>query len=117
MLAQAGYHRNMQIVTWDGEAGIGRLWGYGLFWDTEKQKRFFDDNVSGMENVIPFSTVALEELQGGNGLGQEALIYFLPFNRESEEEYLASLREHYQVSERREVSNWGGTLSYYILTP
>ena len=60
--------------------------------------------------------VPMEHIQAGLSLSGETILYFLPYYERDEEAYIAALREYYHVSDRKEVSNWGGTLSYYILT-
>lgn len=118
LLADAGYSERMAIVGWEGET-VNAMWEIPLGWDTQKEKRvaLVEDTEAGKKGIIPLNLIPQEELATGIPIGQEVIFFFLPYFGYDEEEHVASLREHYQVSERREVSNWGGTLSYYILTP
>lgn len=117
LLADAGYSERMAIVGWEGET-VNAMWEIPLGWDTQKKKRvaLVEDTAAGTKGIIPLNLIPQEELAAGAPIGQEVIFFFLPYFGYDEEEYLASLREHYQVSERREVSNWGGTLSYYVLS-
>ncbi len=120
MLAETEYGPDTQIVLWpisEDQTYINSMLNYSLGWDQEKKKRvIIDQSVNEKaDDIIPLNMVALEELQAGVGLSQRAILYFVPYYQRDEEAYLSSLKQHYQIGERKEVSNWGGTLSYYIL--
>lgn len=122
MLADADYSEEKQIVLWsssEDQSFINNMFSYYLGWNTEKEKRVIiaEDTLQRETAVIPLNTVNLEEIQQGAELSRETILYFLPYYERDEEAYLTPLRAYYQISERKEVSNWGGSLAYYILTP
>lgn len=119
MLADAGYNEKMQIVQWRGADFTGKMWMIDLGWDIEKEKRVIAGGASPGTGIIPVNMVAVDELENGAALNGETILYFFPFQDFygiNEEEYITTLQQYYRIGERREVSNWGGTLSYYILT-
>lgn len=122
MLADAEYSEEKQIVLWSGsedQSFISTMFSYYLGWDTEKEKRVIiaEDTLQSETAVIPLNTITMEEIQQGVELRKETILYFLPYYERDEEAYLAPLRAYYQISERKEISNWGGSLAYYVLTP
>lgn len=121
MLADADYNDNKQIVLWsssEDQTFISDAYAFPVGWNKEKQERVLMDEkaISGQTEIVPLNMVPLQNIQAGEPLGGEAILYFLPYYERNEEEYLSSLREYYQISDRKEVSNWGGTLYYYILS-
>lgn len=86
-------------------------------WDKANKKRGYlgdgrlNEDVSAF-NIVEFSSLASEE----ENIKDKAVIYFFPYNNCDEEEYLGPLRDRYQISERHVVSNWGGNLSYYLIS-
>lgn len=122
MLTDADYNEEKQVVLWpsnEDQSYISSMFNYYLGWNTEKEKRVIiaEDTLQGETPVIPLNTITLEEIQQGAELGRETILYFLPYYERDEEMYLSSLRTYYHISERKEISNWGGSLVYYILTP
>ncbi|GFI68572.1 hypothetical protein IMSAG249_00389 [Lachnospiraceae bacterium] len=118
LLAEADYSKDKQIALWassDDQSYINSIYSLSLGWDSDKKKRVIMDEKSLREKIIPLNTVPMEELQNGKKLNKETILYFLPYYDRDEDEFLSSLSEYYQISERKEISNWGGTLSYYIL--
>ena len=120
MLAEADYNQNKQIVLWsssEDQSFISSAHAFPIGWDEEKKERILigAESTAGQQ-AHPLNMVLLESIQAGVPLGGETILYFLPYYERDEEAYLSSLREYYQISDRKEVSNWGGTLSYYILS-
>ncbi len=120
MLAEAGYNENKQIVLWsssEDQSYISRVHAIPLGWDENKGERvLIDEKAIAEQEMYPLNMVPMEHIQAGLSLSGETILYFLPYYERDEEAYIAALREYYHVSDRKEVSNWGGTLSYYILT-
>lgn len=120
MLAEADYNENKQIVLWsssEDQSYINSAHAIALGWNKNKKERaLIDEKAIAQQEMCFLNMVAMEHIQAGLPLGGETILYFLPYYERDEEAYLAALREYYHVSERKEVSNWGGTLSYYILT-
>lgn len=120
MLAEAGYNENKQIVLWsssEDQSYISRVHAIPLGWDENKGERvLIDEKAIAEQEMYPLNMVPMEHIQAGLPLSGETILYFLPYYERDEEAYIAALREYYHVSDRKEVSNWGGTLSYYILT-
>ena len=120
MLLEADYNKDKQIVLWTGndQSYIGSMYFLPIGWDSNKKRRVIMDEKTMLQQteIIPLNMIPMERVQNGEVLNGETILYFLPYYERNEEEYLSSLREYYQISERKEVSNWGGTLSYYILT-
>ncbi|WP_289286098.1 hypothetical protein, partial [Parablautia intestinalis] len=48
-------------------------------------------------------------------LPERGIIYFMPYIDYDEQEILKMAEPFYEAGERREVSNWGGTMAYYIM--
>lgn len=67
--------------------------------------------------VAPMQQILLEQIMqnDGGGLAEEAIVYFVPYIEFDEEGCIEKLRNYYQVGERREISNWGGSIVYYAL--
>ena len=121
MLADADYNEKKQIVLWsssDDQSFISSAYAFPVGWNKDKQERVLMDAkaISGQTEIVPLNMVPLQNIQAGEPLGGEAILYFLPYYERDEEAYLSSLRGYYRISDRKEVSNWGGTLSYYILS-
>lgn len=118
-LAEADYDKDKQIVLWagsDDQSYINSIYGFQFGWDSDKKKRVIIDEELYREEIIPLNIVPMEKLQNGEKLNKETILYFLPYYERNEDEFLSDLRKYYKISERKEISNWGGTLSYYILT-
>lgn len=120
MLAQAEYDQNTQVIEL-GEydsfpiRGFGEL--YVLGWDTIHERRICKDTANTKTEIIPVNQVYLTEVENNEGEGTlpKAIVYFLTYFDYDEASYLKRLETYYNIGERREISNWGGTLSYYIL--
>lgn len=118
LLMEADYNKNKQIVLWensDDQSYINSIYGFQFGWDSNKKKRVIIGENSQSEEIISLNIVPMEAVQNGEKLDKETILYFLPYYERDEDEFLSSLRKYYQVSERKEISNWGGTISYYIL--
>ena len=90
--------------------------GWEVGWNKGKGKRQLvspeNDNAERM-NLIYYDDI----VQGNKSVNGEAVIYFLTYFGFDEETYINQLKEDYDVSERKVISNWGGTLSYYLIYP
>ena len=85
-------------------------------YDTVKKRRVASLSPDG-ENVIEIKNVFLEDILEENPeeMPERGIMYFLPYVDSDEQESIRRADQFYEISERREVSNWGGKLSYYIL--
>ena len=83
----------------------------------DKQKRVHDANPDG-QRVVPIEQVLLPELLQENveEMPLRGIMYFSPYIECDEQERVNRVKEYYDVSEPRDISNWGGSLRYYILT-
>lgn len=90
--------------------------GWEIGWNKGKGKRQLvspeNDNAESM-NLIYYDDI----VQGNKSVNSEAVIYFLTYYGFDEESYINKLEKDYDVSERMVISNWGGTLSYYLISP
>lgn len=121
MLIEVDYDKDMQIVLWprsDEQSDIDIMSRLRIGWNKEKKKRVLLDAeaVQNQREIIPFNMIPLENIQAGEELKGETILYFLPYYERDEEAYLSPLKNYYYISERKEVSSWGGTLYYYVLT-
>ena len=118
MLADAEYHPGMQIIIpYERDyVYVTDNGAYSINWNTKKRKRTM---LSAGENpyVAPMQQILLEQIMNndGGGLAEEAIVYFVPYIEFDEEGCIEKLRNYYQVGERREISNWGGSIVYYAL--
>lgn len=87
-------------------------------YDVNKKRRVFNANPDG-ENVVEIKRASLEEILEGNmeDIPERGVMYFLPYMNCDEEENVKKAEQFYEVGERREISNWGGSLVYYVLEP
>ena len=85
-------------------------------YDKEEKRRVFCSLPDG-EKVVPISHVCLEDIVDGSmeELPERGIIYFMPYIDYDEQEILKMAEPFYEAGERREVSNWGGTMAYYIM--
>lgn len=85
-------------------------------YDTVRKERVFCDAPDG-EKIIPFNYTYLEYIVDGSvgEIPEKGIIYFMPYVGYDEKERLEMIEGFYEIGERREVSNWGGTISYYTL--
>ncbi len=120
MLKTVEYDQDMQIIALGEKdtysiAGISGM--YDLGWDVEKKKRISANADAGERTIIPVSVLSMADLEAtqGQAAGPKAVVYFLKYCEYDEESYLERLREYYEIGERREIKNWGGTLACYVL--
>lgn len=85
-------------------------------YDVNKKQRVFSMDPDG-ENVVAINRISLKDALNGEveEIPERGVMYFLPYLNGDEEESVAKAEQFYTVGERREVSNWGGTLAYYVL--
>ena len=115
MLAGGQYDENTQVVV-PYDRDYNMLF-YGAGYDRDKQKRVHDANPDG-QRVVPIEQVLLPELLQENveEMPLRGIMYFSPYIECDEQERVNRVKEYYDVSEPRDISNWGGSLRYYILT-
>ena len=115
MLADGQYDENTQVVV-PYDRDYNMLY-YGAGYDRDKQKRVHDANPDG-QRVVPIEQVLLPELLQENveEMPLRGIMYFSPYIDCDEQERVNRVKEYYDVSEPRDISNWGGSLRYYILT-
>ena len=122
MIADAEYDTDMQIVTWnanDDQCYIDDCGVYPLAWNSGKNKRILLTNrlldrmtEGGAPEVIPLNFI---DADTGTPAADRLLVYFLPYNGQDQAKELARFTDAYEPGEARTVSNWGGTLTYYVL--
>ncbi len=114
MLKESEFDENTQVVI-PFERDYLVLDEY-VGYDKERKRRVFCEAPDG-EKVIGIGQVLLEDVLGENQeeLPERGVIYFMPYIECDEQEALRSAGQYYDISERREISNWGGTLIYYIM--
>ncbi|MDD6071295.1 MAG: hypothetical protein PUC12_10870, partial [Clostridiales bacterium] len=114
MLEESEYDEETQIVI-PTERDYLYFHAYTGYNKDEKRRVF--DVLPDEENVIRISCVCLPDVLSleQDKMPERGVMYFLPFIKCDEREVVAQVERFYKVSERREISNWGGTLSYYIL--
>lgn len=85
-------------------------------YDIEKKERVFCSSPDG-KKTIPFKYTYLEYIVDGSvgEIPERGIIYFMPYADYNERERLEMIEPFYEIGERREVSNWGGVISYYIM--
>lgn len=90
---------------------------YTINWDTERAKRTFNQIIEENENLIPINQIMLNEIKESNGeqLSERAVVYFMPYIEWDEKNTIEELCAYYEVGERQEICNWGGSLVYYEL--
>lgn len=118
MLVEAEYCPEMQIVipyerdfVYVTDDGL-----YNINWNIKKKRRTM---VSTKESayIFPMQQILMDEVRqsNGEGLAAEAIVYFVPYIEFDEDSCIEELRNYYQIGERREISNWGGSITYYAL--
>lgn len=87
-------------------------------YDTGEKRRIFSVRPDG-EKVLEINQIFLDDVLNdcGESISGRGIMYFLPYIDCDEEEYIKKAEAFYKVGKRQEISNWGGTLAYYILTP
>lgn len=114
MLADCDFDTDMQIVI---PTETDRLNFYNCVgYDKEEKRRAFEEFPDG-EKIIPLNHIYLKDVTSGaeGELAERGVIYFTPYIGCDEQETLKIAGQFYEIGERREISNWGGTLAYYVL--
>lgn len=116
MLAKGDYNVNTQIVI-PYKKDYMYFYAYSGY-DTTKKRRIFSVHPDG-EKILEINQIFLDDVinDGGESISGRGIMYFLPYIDCDEEEYIKKAEAFYKVGKRQEISNWGGTLAYYILTP
>ena len=85
-------------------------------YDKNEKRRVFDASFDS-ENAIVMKHVFLKDILEGNleELPERGVMYFLPYIDCNEVEIINEAKQFYEVSECNEISNWGGSLTYYIV--
>lgn len=85
-------------------------------YDKVKQARVIESSPDS-KNVVAINSIPLQDIVDFNleEMPKRGIMYFLPYLDCDEEEAVKTAEQFYHVSERREVSNWGGTMAYYVL--
>lgn len=80
-------------------------------------KRMVPCSIPDEEEVITIEHALLGDIQDGSleKVPERGIMYFLPYTESDEQEAIKKAEQFYEVSERREIENWGGKLAYYIL--
>lgn len=112
---------------------IGSGSGYKAVWNTSKQKRelVWGESDSLGEGFIPIETLSTRRMQLHLSEDSEdsehfykkymsdkerAVVYFIPYYGESEQEWIEYLGQFYEIGERKETNGMRGNIAYYILT-
>lgn len=87
-----------------------------IAYDKSRRKRVFQvlpDN----ENTIEINCILLQDILNGQveELPERGVMYFLPYVYSDEQEIIEKVKQFYNIGDRREASNWGGTLAYYTM--
>ncbi len=118
MLVDAEYHPGMQIIIpYERDyVYVTDNGSYSINWNIKKRKRTMQ-GIGENAYVVPMQQILLEQVMqnNGEGLAAEAIVYFVPYIDFDEDGCIEELRNYYQIGERREVSNWGGSIAYYTL--
>lgn len=112
---------------------IGGKSGCKAVWNVTKQKREFvwgePDGLS--EEYIPIETLSTRRMQLHLSEDSDdsehfyktymsdkerAVVYFIPYYGESEQEWIEYLGQFYEIGERKETDGIRGNIAYYILT-
>lgn len=119
MLKAAGYDAEMQVIALEEKDTypINGISIYELGWEISRNRRVSLEAGKDMGEIIPIHVLPLSELElnEGESASSKAVVYFLKYCEYDEESYLKRLEPYYEIGERKEISNWGGTLSYYLL--
>lgn len=117
MLRTIEFDDEMQVIALGDKDSfpINGINVYQLGWDVSKQRRICLN--ARNEEIIPINVLPLAELEQNEekATASKAVVYFLKYCEYDEEAYLKRLEAYYKISERKEISNWGGTLAYYVL--
>jgi len=113
MLAQSEFDAGTCVVI-PYERDYFPFYAYAKY-DRTEEKRIFSTQ-SDEENVVSIRHKFLHEiLEGDTKAPQKGIMYFLPYIDSDEQEYIEKAELLYDVGERKEISNWGGSLVYYEL--
>lgn len=119
MLEEVSYSENMYIYQYDDETQIRGIGTFPHGWDAEKQERRYvsEDANRRYGALAPLNVLNIVDVESipKEWIPQNAIVYFVPYCNEGEQEALDVLRAYYQIGEKTEVSNWGGSLYYYVL--
>lgn len=85
-------------------------------YDTEEKQRVFSAKADGRK-VVNIGYMFLDELIRDDSIvpPQKGIMYILPYIDVDEQECIERAKLLYDVGERKEISNWGGSLVYYEL--
>lgn len=85
-------------------------------YDKNEMRRVFDISLES-ENAIAMKHVYLKDILEGNleEIPERGVMYFLPYIDCNEEEVINEAKQFYEISDCNEISNWGGSLTYYII--
>ncbi len=124
LIIHAGAHRKMVDI----ESGPGHI----AVWNKENREReLIWGEWEERENCIPISAVSTRRMELHLGEGSEdaphfygkyiagkerAIVYFIPYYNESEEEWIKYLSQFYEIGERGETDGRRGNIVYYELT-
>ena len=116
MLAEGDYNADTQIVI-PYEKDYMYFYAYSGY-DTVQKRRIFSVKPDD-EKVLTINQIFLDDVLDGFGenISGRGIMYFLPYIDCDEEEYVRRAEQLYNVRKRQELSNWGGTMAYYILDP
>lgn len=114
MLAESEFDGEMQVIVpfKRDYLVIHEYTGYDII----EKRRVFSVCPDG-EKVVEIKHVLLENIFQGNveEIPERGVIYFLPYTDCDEEETIKKAEQFYEVGERKEIANWGGKLSYYVV--
>lgn len=124
MLRQVNYNQSTEVLTTRKQSVATLLDGsgkaYQLNWDTAKGERTFkqsDDTISisavSMETVFSMLPFRCDGTKIDSRLKQQAVLYFIPYYEENENENLDIVSKYYYLGAKDEVSAYGGTIQYY----
>ena len=135
LLEQTNYDENTLIISVGShryKVDIGSGSGHETVWNKLNNKReIIWGEWEDRENCIPISDVSTRRLELHLGEGSEdaphfygkyiagkerAIVYFIPYYNESEEEWIKYLSQFYEIGERGETDGRRGNIVYYELT-
>lgn len=114
MLKESEFSEDTNIVIPYGKDYM-YFYEYTMYDKNEKRRVF--DLPSDSVNTVVMKHVFLKDILEGKleEIPERGVMYFLPYIDCDEEAIINEAKQYYEVSERNEISNWGGTLAYYIL--
>ena len=122
LLTDIDYSGNTKIVCFDPLIDTSKIRylddGKEIGWNTRTHKRVLlqGDNNPDVCNIdtVDYDTI----IAADTGLiddQDELIIYFMKYIDVDEDATINELRTRYDVSDVRQLENWGGTLDYYVL--